>query len=96
MRCPTVGGFKVAGQYGINDTPEWVEGVGWRSVPQTAHGVSPVIYGSDGVLHLATPEQGSQGYRYVELGTGRLVTGDATSQADRPRNCSSGPTSATA
>lgn len=77
-RLTTVGWLKVAGQYRNNDTLEWRLVGGWRSIPQTAHGVSPVIYDATGKLHLATSAIGSQGYRYVERGTGRLVTGDQT------------------
>ena len=77
----TLNPFRFAGQsHGLTGHSwEWSVADGWV-LGGEAFGVSGAIYDRDGVLHLATPDSGigSQGWRYVEDGTGRLVTGDET------------------
>lgn len=57
---------------------EWT-GSAWRLDPNPAFGVSGLIYDAESVLRFAVPGvTGSQGFRYVDDTTGRLVTGDET------------------
>jgi len=72
-------GLKMAGQsHGLaRVTWEHTAGV-WTRINQTACGVNPVIYDAGGVLHISDCSVGTQGWRYVEAITGRMVTGDET------------------
>lgn len=75
------GGFGVCGVGGGSDTALlWRDG--WTA-HGLAHGVSACIFDNDGVLHVATPAQGSQGYRYCAE-DGSLVTGDDTYNSATP------------
>lgn len=56
---------------------EW-NGTAWRNDTNVAYGVSGLIYNAADVLTFSGPQFGSQGFRYIEDGTGRLVTGDET------------------
>ena len=72
--------FRFAGQGFPTENPKdnWIEWNGaWALGDRTAYGVSPCIYDRNGGLVIATPAQGSQGYRFVDE-TGRLWTGDDT------------------
>jgi hypothetical protein len=53
---------------------------GWHFNARVPYGANPVIYDHDGLLHVATQDLhiGSLGYRYVDVVTGVLVTGDST------------------
>jgi hypothetical protein len=85
VRVPREGPFKFAGQSSNSpETIEWIEGTGWVPRPIVPCGVSPVIYDLAGTLHISDcgPAVGSQGYRYVDVETGALVTGDQTLGSD--------------
>lgn len=76
--------FRIAGQAQVEPTDphrgtwEWSQAEGWRQRSQDAPGTYPVMYDSQGFLHVATPEHnGSQGWRYEGL-NGEIVTGDDT------------------
>src|SRR5262245_50487675 len=85
---PTPKGLPLHGQDHDNPhiTPEWTqaEAPPWHLWPETPHGVSPVIYDANGLLHISNGSIGSQGWRYVEQGTGRLVTGDESHEPRPP------------
>lgn len=69
--------LKFAGQNKDNDQAlEWDVDF-WRPYAQIAYGVSPCIYDNDNVLHIATPNDGSQGFRFVDL-SNKIWTGDET------------------
>jgi hypothetical protein len=80
VRASAIGGFRFAGQASVaTGTLEWVQGQGWRHDLATNWGVSGAIYDATGTLRIShDPAVGSQGWRYVEDGSGRLVSGDAT------------------
>lgn len=80
LRCTNVGGFKLAGQGSISGAAYLYDGT-WHNTG-TTHGTSPCIFDADGELEVATPAQGSQGYRYVDA-SGVLVTGDDTYDSTR-------------
>lgn len=83
LRLAATGPFRFAGQSHIGlGTWEFTNG-GWQLRPANC-GISGAIYDATGILRLSDCSIGSQGWRYVEDGTGRLVTGDAT-YADIPR-----------
>lgn len=57
---------------------EW-DGQQWQLRANPAFGISGLIYDASDTLVFAVPGvTGTQGFRYVEDGTGRLVTGDET------------------
>lgn len=73
-------GSKFAGQgWQTGQALEYDHVTGWRVVAESTHGVSPLIYDANDNLLLATPEHGSQGFRYVSP-AGVVFTGDATYQ----------------
>lgn len=82
VRVTNVNGFRFAGQ--SSDSPETLQyapfgaPAGWQFLPKVACGTSPVIYDLAGLLHISDCSIGTQGWRYVDLTTGALVTGDAT------------------
>ena len=82
------GGFKIAGQAqqepNSPDRGTWMwENGQWRQVSTEAPGTYPVMFDTNGQLHIATPEQnGSQGWRYVDA-NGALITGDDTLNSQR-------------
>lgn len=77
IRVTESGPFKFAGQSHAGlGTWEWSQ-FGWHLLGP-ACGVSPVIYDLSNVLHISDCSVGSQGWRYIDEITGKLVTGDAT------------------
>jgi len=85
VRVTKVGGFQFAGQadhYGPDEGPcvTWHETTGWAFLATVPCGTSPVIYDRNGNLHISNcgPGIGSQGFRYVDYVTGRIVPGDET------------------
>lgn len=75
--------FRVAGVSHCFDHVIWEWSAltwGWNEWAIAHCGVSAVIYAADGSMVAANcgPDVGSQGYRYVEDHTGRLVTGAET------------------
>lgn len=78
-RITAVGDIRIAGQsWNADDVSAWSNASGWVNIPTVACGVYPVIYDAGGYLHISDCSIGSQGWRYVEPETGRLVTGDET------------------
>lgn len=85
VRCSDVGGFKFAGQSNNSpETLEWKQSTGlWERIPVVPCGLSPVIYDRDGVLQInVNCKWGSNGARYIDPLTGRIVTGDETYGSD--------------
>jgi hypothetical protein len=77
LRITEVGGFQIAAQ--CEERPVTLHWRGtWEVLPTTPVGVSPVLFDDDGALHISDGSIGSQGWRYVDPLTGRLVTGDET------------------
>lgn len=81
--------FRIAGQAQVESTDsrrgtwEWSRSRGWHHITRDAPGSYPVLYDSQGNLHIATPDQnGSQGWRYEDE-QGVLVTGDDTLNEQR-------------
>jgi hypothetical protein len=89
VRCSVkTGKFKFAGQATdthFGPTAIWQDGAGWGFLPDVPVGLSPVIYDLIGTLQIATADRhvGSNGYRYVDIYTGALVTGDATYSSEQ-------------
>jgi hypothetical protein len=85
LRVTRDGAFKFAGQ--SSNTPqtiEYIDGTGWVPRATVPCGVSPVIYDHSGTLHISACEVGvgTQGYRYVDVDTGAIVSADATYGSD--------------
>jgi hypothetical protein len=85
LRVTRSGAFKFAGQ--SSNTPqtiEYLDGTGWVPRATVPCGISPVIYDHSGVLHISACEVGvgTQGYRYVDVDTGAIVSADATYGSD--------------
>ncbi len=81
--------FRIAGQAQVESTDsrrgtwEWSRSRSWQHITQDAPGSYPVLYDSQGNLHIATPDRnGSQGWRYEDE-QGVLVTGDDTLNQQR-------------
>lgn len=77
VRVTNINGFQLAGQSSGNKQTLMWNGV-WNYLDEIPCGVSPVIYDHQGILHISNCSVGTQGYRYVDYYTGRIVSGDDT------------------
>lgn len=79
LDATAVDGFKIAGQSqgGLGNVEFDARWARWSVASAASHGVNPCLYDNAGILHHATPAQGSQGYRFCD-DQNRLWTGDET------------------
>lgn len=75
VRVTNIGGFQFAGQSSGNKQTLYYNGI-WNYLDEIPVGINPVIFDHDGLLHISNGSVGSQGYRYVDYYSGKIVSGD--------------------